>query len=87
MKLAGVIIVLVHTVCALTSIQVQNSTIQLGKTDVDIRCLVNDSENESIRETKKNDTNDVCGYKPSQHSFLLVLLAMLINYNGMLRYK
>ena len=23
---------------------------------------------------------DVCGYKPSQHSFLLVTLAMLINY-------
>ena len=33
---------------ALTSIQVQNSLIQLGKTDVDIRCLVNDSENERI---------------------------------------
>ena len=26
---------------------------------------------------------DVCGYKPSQHSFLLVLLAMLIHYKGM----
>ena len=34
---------------ALTSIQVQNSLIQLGKTDVDIRCLVNDSENERIK--------------------------------------
>ena len=34
---------------ALTSIQVQNSLIQIGKTDVDIRCIVNDSENESIR--------------------------------------
>ena len=33
---------------ALTSIQVQNPFIQLGKADVDIRCLVNDSENESI---------------------------------------
>ena len=35
-------------VYALTSIQVQNSTIQLGKTDVDIRCLVNESEDERI---------------------------------------
>ena len=26
---------------------------------------------------------DVCGYKPSQHSFLLVIVAMLINYKGM----
>ena len=33
----------------MTSIQVQNSSIQLGKTDVDIRCLVNDSEDERIR--------------------------------------
>ena len=33
----------------MTSIQVQNSFIHLGKTDVDIRCLVNDSENERIR--------------------------------------
>ena len=35
-------------VYALTSIQVQNSSIQLGKTDVDIRCLVNYSEGERI---------------------------------------
>nr|XP_022301326.1 uncharacterized protein LOC111109484 isoform X2 [Crassostrea virginica] len=152
---------------ALTSIKVQNSCIQLGKTDVDIRCLVNDSEDEhitgiqlirsdknivsvtetetvfwqdeelqeravadgsvmnatssylhmtivrqnvtkkdggtyfcksfaesrnhqdsqktflNITETKKNDTNDACGYKPSQHSLMLVLLAMLINCKGM----
>ena len=34
---------------ALISIQVQNPFIQLGKTDVDIRCLVNDNENERIR--------------------------------------
>ena len=30
------------------SIQVPNEFIQLGKTDIDIRCLVNDSEIESI---------------------------------------
>ena len=33
----------------MTSILVPNPFIQLGKTDVDIRCLVNDSENERIR--------------------------------------
>ena len=33
----------------MTSIQVQNPLIQLGKTDVEIKCLVNDSENERIR--------------------------------------
>ena len=33
---------------AMTSIQVQIPFIQLGKTDVDIRCLVNDSEDERI---------------------------------------
>ena len=32
----------------MTSIQVQNSSIQLGKTNVDIRCLVNDREIERI---------------------------------------
>ena len=33
---------------ALTSIQIQNPVIQLRKTDVDIRCLVNDREIERI---------------------------------------
>nr|XP_022296496.1 uncharacterized protein LOC111106212 isoform X2 [Crassostrea virginica] len=37
----------------------------------------------NITESKKNDTNDACGYKPSQHSFLLVLVPMLIIYKGM----
>ena len=49
-------------VYALTSIQVQNSTIQLGKTDVDIRCLVNYSEDERIRVIqlmRPNNTNIV----------------------------
>ena len=49
-------------VYALTSIQVQNSTIQLGKTDVDIRCLVNYSEDERIRVIqlmRSNKTNIV----------------------------
>ena len=32
----------------MTSIQVQNSLIQLRKTDVDIRCLVNDSNIERV---------------------------------------
>ena len=45
----------------MTSIQVQNSSIQLGKTDVDIRCLVNDSENERIRAIQliRSNTNIV----------------------------
>ena len=34
---------------ALTSIRVPNPFIQLGKTDVDISCLVNDNEDERIK--------------------------------------
>ncbi|XP_078309937.1 uncharacterized protein LOC111109484 isoform X2 [Crassostrea virginica] len=165
MRLCFAVLWIVRTVCALTSIQVQNSAIQLGKTDVDIICRVNDTEDERIRviqlirsdikivsvtETRvfwqdkelqqravadgsvmnptssylhmaivrqnvtKNDsgtyfcqssakyripqesqniflniteitldTNDACGYKPPQHSFLVLLVAMLINYKGM----
>nr|XP_022299245.1 uncharacterized protein LOC111108046 isoform X2 [Crassostrea virginica] len=157
MRFCFVVLWIVHTAYALTSIQVQNSTIQLGKTDVDIRCLVNEREDERIRviqlirsnanivsvtvtgvlfqdkelqkravaegsvmnttssflhmtidrqnvtkndggtyfcksfaanrdpeeKTKRYDTNDACGYKPSKHSLLLVLVAMLINYKGM----
>nr|XP_022299250.1 uncharacterized protein LOC111108048 isoform X2 [Crassostrea virginica] len=165
MRLSFVVLLMVHTAYALTSIQVQNP-VQLRKTDIDIRCLVNDSNIESVliiqllkfdeniasvRETgvfwqdeelqrravadgsvinatssylhmtvdkrnvtssdggiyscissaqyrnrsilsentgniflniteiKKNDTNDVCGYKASQHSFLLALIGVLIN--------
>ena len=33
----------------MTSIQFQTSSIQLGKTDVDIRCIVNDSENVRLK--------------------------------------
>ena len=45
----------------MTSIQVQNPCIQVGKTDVDIRCLVNDSENERIRgiQLSRSNTNIV----------------------------
>ncbi|XP_078340640.1 uncharacterized protein LOC144627441 isoform X2 [Crassostrea virginica] len=49
MKLVGVILVLVHEgFVAMISIQVQNTFIDLGRTDIDIRCFVNDSDIERI---------------------------------------
>nr|XP_022297490.1 uncharacterized protein LOC111106900 isoform X2 [Crassostrea virginica] len=44
---------------------------------------ITETKEKDTNETKEKDTNDTCGYKPSHRSFLLVLVAALINYIAM----
>nr|XP_022301423.1 uncharacterized protein LOC111109547 isoform X2 [Crassostrea virginica] len=61
MRFVTVCLLIVHTAFAMISIQVQNTFIKLGRTDIDIKCLVNDSEIASIKniQLRRSSTNIV----------------------------